>query len=1237
MVAAAPVGAVLCFAAAVDRTFFSSLCLALLVTMRVAHADGDPASVELGARRAQLASARGAERVFAILEASALDELALDGGVDLLAFLQEAIRSVEDPLVRAQARWELSGMLDRRGKREEAQRVRAPLGLVDSNVAFVGPFVVERGAELPVAEVLPPESTLLTAALTSDTRWAVGAGGAQAQVRELPRDYTAGMLPIGVLVRPDVHVAAYVIVTLSSTKAQTVAVRVGSTGALAAWMNGRTIGGRTGDRQPTLDADAYGARLRAGLNRLVVRVATDDRRPELILRVTDAKGDAAPGVAVVPPAEAREALPLERATGPLAVRTLEASLSKAERDAYVVLQGSAGPRPEAVCDRIATHLALYPPERALALQLRCAADADARRRVLEDRLRLLERTKRPEPDANAARLRLAEHILHSRTPQLGESLLARAANGDERNTWRARLRLAELDSDRGLPSLAQAKMDALYRVAPARRLQEALAQLAFRRGQRQQALVHYRALLQQWPGDTSARRQLASYQKAGGRAEDLAAALSTLDAPFPLRDLETVLTDRAELREGVGDSRSAEADLRSALTYAPDDSRVEERLGRLLLGHGAREEALAHLEKALRLRPQNPELRGVLADLAHAGRDDLARRFAVDVLALRKRAAAEPLGRDEPSRVLYDSVTVRVHANGLEESFSERVVEIGDSRGAERESATSIRFAPDSQTVEVRSARVYKKNGDLVDAASIDEQDLSEPWAGLFYDMRAQVVSLPGLEPGDVVHVAYTVADHGRRNELGESFSGLYMLTEKQVRLESRYRLIAPAARTFYFNTPIVDGVALSPSTFDEGEERRYEFVARRVPKLAVEPGMPGDTDSGGYVHVSTFADWGEVARLYRGLMRTQLETDGAIRQAARDAVRGKKRVDDKVAAIYDLVVRSTRYVGLEFGIHGYQPYSVCQVWARRFGDCKDKASLLVAMLKEVGVPATLVLLRTRHEGAVKGVPASLAPFNHAIAYVPSLDRYLDGTAELSGSTELPGQDQGVAVLHVDEGKLRTSPVFGAEASIVESSVVVTAAGDGSARVRERRTVRGQSAENWRRQYQAVAPRKERYGKAWSERSPGAEVESIELAHLADREQPVSLVAVVRAPHLGRVDETGLAFPVLAREPWMLAAFARLSKRKEDLEIAGAFTDRERVRFVFPRSARLRLPAPVELESAFGRFTMKYVPASDGVEVVAETVLATRRVAATDYPAFRTFLADIDRALGAQIRVEMPR
>jgi tetratricopeptide (TPR) repeat protein len=1181
----------------------------------------------------------------------ALDDELADGGAALIALVAEIADRAQDPLVQARARWELARLDDRRGRYAEAAKLRDALGLVGEEGLVVGPFANDAGAQLDAKSALPPEPALLTAPLDPAATWPQGADrGGLARVRPLPRPEAAGLargarlaggvIPLGALLRPETHVAAYLVFTVRSDAARTAALRLGSTGATVVWLNGRRLGDRKGDRALALDADTWAAPLVVGDNRFVVRVAVGDRQPELILRLTDPDG---------------RSLGTSARGGGGPVRSLRAALeaearrdpaAALDRDAWILRDGVDGPNPEAACaDRGPERTARS--ARELELQLLCAPDGDVRRQVLEARL-----TAAPPPAERIALLtRLGELGLRGRTSQRGEEHLRQAiALGDPAATWRARLRLAELDADRGLATLAWRAVGAIEAVVPARRVREALAQLASRSGRRDEAERRYAALSAELPGDLALLRQLASLERGRATAEAMQRAFARLDAPRDLRDLESVALERVELEEGLGRSEAALARLRALVALFPDDARLEERLGKALLdrvdgrdGAGARTEAIAHLEASLRLRPQSPELRALLAEIDpdRSGGADLWRRWRVDPLALRQRAARDPLGRGDPARVLYDGATIHVHDNGLEETLVERVIEIGDRRGAEQQGEVDVRYAPDSQTVEVRVARVYKASGEVVDAASIEERDLSEPWAGLFYDVRAQVIGLPGLEPGDVVHVAYTVSDHGRRNELGDSFCDLRMLQEELVRLESVYRLIAPKRRTIHFNAPRLAGAAapLPVQTTEEGGERRYEVVAREIAKIQPEPLMPGGTELGGYVHASTFADWGEVARFYRTLIAPQLEPDSDIRRAAREAVRGKKTDEEKVAAIYDLVVRSTRYVGLEFGVHGYQPYRVAQVYARRFGDCKDKASLLVAMLREIGIDASLILLRTRREGAVEPQPASLAPFDHAIAYVPALHRYLDGTAEFSGARELPGDDQGVAVLHVDEGVLRQTPIDGPTGARLENELDLRLHRDGSAEGEDHRRVGGAVAAAWRQHYQSPGERRERLEKSWSQRSPGAEVLSIELPALADRERPVELRAKLRLPRAAREEPGGLALPILLREPQLLGAFGRLSSRRHALELPEAFTEIERVRVRLPPGARARVPGVVRIESRFGAFTLEATPAPRGDEVrlEARTILNTRRVAPADYAAFRSFLADIDRAVGGELRIEAGR
>src|SRR5690606_28919518 len=110
----------------------------------------------------------------------------------------------------------------------------------------------------------------------------------------------------------------------------------------------------------------------------------------------------------------------------------------------------------------------------------------------------------------------------------------------------------------------------------------------------------------------------------------------------------------------------------------------------------------------------------------------------------------------------------------------------------------------------------------------------------------------------------------------------------------------------------------------------------------------------------------------------------------------------------------------------------------------------IVTMLRELGIPSTVVLVRTGLRGDFDDLPASLAPFDHAIAYVPSLDLYLDGTAENTGSTELPSMDRGAFALQINEGqaKLVRLPQAPASESVTARSVHVDLRPSGAAGIR---------------------------------------------------------------------------------------------------------------------------------------------------------------------------------------------
>jgi hypothetical protein len=330
--------------------------------------------------------------------------------------------------------------------------------------------------------------------------------------------------------------------------------------------------------------------------------------------------------------------------------------------------------------------------------------------------------------------------------------------------------------------------------------------------------------------------------------------------------------------------------------------------------------------------------------------------------------------------------------------------------------------------------------------------------------------------------------------------------------------------------------------------------------------------------------------------------------------------------------------VALEFGIHGYQPYRVTQVVDRGFGDCKDKASLLVTMLRLAGVEASLVLLRTRGGGRVLPEPPSLALFDHAIAYVPSLDLFLDGTAEQSGTRELPWMDQGVTALVVAPGgqsRLATTPVDAPDVNVERRRLTVRLRPDGSASVEARTRVQGAGAARFRYHFQAPALRRERLEASLSETWPGASLVRHRFHEVEDREEPVDVEVEFLAPQAATRQGDRLAAET-ARPLDLTRRWARRSERRFALELGRPPHVIEEERLVAPAPGLrvVSVPAAASITSPFGSLAMDLERDGRDVRIRTRLVLAVDRVEPSDYPSFRRFCQQVDEALDRRVLLE---
>jgi hypothetical protein len=127
----------------------------------------------------------------------------------------------------------------------------------------------------------------------------------------------------------------------------------------------------------------------------------------------------------------------------------------------------------------------------------------------------------------------------------------------------------------------------------------------------------------------------------------------------------------------------------------------------------------------------------------------------------------------------------------------------------------------------------------------------------------------------------------------------------------------------------------------------------------------------------------------YGNLISTRMDSSEAIKQKVKDLTAGKATTLAKMQAIATFVQHDIRYVAISLGIGGFQPHAAPDVFSHRYGDCKDKATLMRTMLREIGVDSYHVVINTERGSVTRETPAHNA-FNHVILAIKLPDDVKD-------------------------------------------------------------------------------------------------------------------------------------------------------------------------------------------------------------------------------------------------------
>lgn len=603
---------------------------------------------------------------------------------------------------------------------------------------------------------------------------------------------------------------------------------------------------------------------------------------------------------------------------------------------------------------------------------------------------------------------------------------------------------------------------------------------------------------------------------------------------------------------------------------------------------------------------------------------------------------------------LLDQRISKIYPNGLYSTFYQIAFQIIGFDGIRSLRIVPINYSPTDENIEIIYVTVTKKDGSVRRNYRISESNIADEAIRMYYDQRQIQIQFDDLSVGDKIEFRYKRSQNKRSSNAKLFFSDLFQLQSVFHKQWNRYVVLAPKTMPLHFkkhdpfntNTPTqIQQTQIDPDNIE------YIFEEKEFPAIQQEPLNLGPAQLSQFLIISSFNTWQEITNWYISLSQEQWRADPEITNLVQNLTKDLTEPLDKVRAIHHFVVTNTRYVALEFGIHGYKPYPANLVLKRRFGDCKDKASLLKAMLNAANIRADFVLIRTRPNGAISTDIATPYLFDHAITYLPDYQLFLDGTAENSGMYETPYQDQGALALIVSDDlkyTLLTTPISNAEQNKATGKTSFFI-GPQNTEFQGSATYSGLMAPSYRARYQINTQQQQLYQNELVVSYPGSTLKSVKFHHIDDINQPVSLEFSASVPTKDLSNsKNSLAVLPLASSSSFTSQFPPSASRIYAIAIPTPMTFSLQTTLHFPPNKRIIAPQNQSKSTAFGLYNVSFAvqnndhtidSAGKSTEVNSITTtllfqLHTTVVQPKDYPDFLAFLQSFDRVLNTPIIAE---
>jgi transglutaminase-like putative cysteine protease/tetratricopeptide (TPR) repeat protein len=546
----------------------------------------------------------------------------------------------------------------------------------------------------------------------------------------------------------------------------------------------------------------------------------------------------------------------------------------------------------------------------------------------------------------------------------------------------------------------------------------------------------------------------------------------------------------------------------------------------------------------------------------------------------------------------------RFENDGTSVEETEAVILIQSEAGVREFGQLVFGYSSATEKLDVEYVRVKKPDGQVIVTPESTAQDFAPDVlkeAPMYSDYRQRHISVAALRPGDTLE--YRTVTRATTPLAAGNFWYQHTFPKSVVVNEDRLEIDVPKAREIKLKTP-----KHAPETQDNGDRRVYTWVLKNI-----QPDREGkneeadnedeDEAAAPDVQLTTFVDWKQIASWYGKLQGERMTVDDRVRKQAEAVTKGAATPEEKARRLYDYVALNIRYVSISLGVGRYQPHAAVDVLENGYGDCKDKHTLLAAMLKAVGIQSYPVLIDSSRK--LDSDEPSPAQFDHVITLARVGDKltWLDTTQEVTPYGLLLYQlrnKQAVVASDDAEGGVRRTPADSpiktfvhfvlngkfSEYGALDAMLEFTAQGDRDWPMRA--GFRDVPQSGWKDFTKALSA-------SWG--LPG-DVDDVQIDPLEDTSKPFHLKYHLKQDRYFVVPSANIDFRPIP--PLGVPAPRAGVKSTDPIDVGPAGDMDYKVRLEFPANYSVHTPLGVQMSREYGEYSSSYalIKSSSGTFVL---------------------------------------